>query len=519
MLYVGSVKLGIMGDDRPFVCSAPGCGQRFTNEDHLAVHKHKHEMTLKFGPARTDSVIIADQTPTPTRFLKNCEEVGLFNELASSFEPDFPRSIEDDDKRSKVTPGSQPGVLDMSLSSTPDVKVKEEEHLDVDSTPPDSPISSCSIGDNEETKVVPLVYRHKNSAGHPQHEIPPKPVANSAPTPAIVRPGSLPLHFNYDPLQPTLPSPTSVITQAPPSNRQLGSPTTTCSVLMQLPSGQSVPCLPGPHMPMTSVISLARPLSMVPNIPGIPGPPLNSSSGSTSPSSLHTQSEAKMRLKAALSHQAPGGLNGAMMMGAASSMVASRQEQSQLLVQQPDAPSPAQPQVSPAQPTGGRRRRAADDDPDERRQRFLERNRAAASRCRQKRKLWVNSLEKKAEELTSMNVQLSNEVSSLRNEVAHLKQLLLAHKDCPVTTQQKKTAYLGEESPKDSTEPIGSPAAVIQHSSLTVGTAAHNGLNTRAAAEIMATSVLAGMGSQRTELGGPIPAHVIIAPQSQSAGR
>lgn len=67
-------------------------------------------------------------------------------------------------------------------------------------------------------------------------------------------------------------------------------------------------------------------------------------------------------------------------------------------------------QVSPAQPTpstGGRRRRAADEDPDERRQRFLERNRAAASRCRQKRKLWVSSLEKKAEELTSQNIQLS----------------------------------------------------------------------------------------------------------------
>ena len=37
-----------------------------------------------------------------------------------------------------------------------------------------------------------------------------------------------------------------------------------------------------------------------------------------------------------------------------------------------------------------------------------------------------------------------NEVSLLRNEVAHLKQLLLAHKDCPVTNMQKKTAYLGE---------------------------------------------------------------------------
>lgn len=38
--------------------------QRFTNEDHLSVHKHKHEMTLKFGPARTDSVIIAGNDNT-----------------------------------------------------------------------------------------------------------------------------------------------------------------------------------------------------------------------------------------------------------------------------------------------------------------------------------------------------------------------------------------------------------------------------------------------------------------------
>lgn len=64
-------------------------------------------------------------------------------------------------------------------------------------------------------------------------------------------------------------------------------------------------------------------------------------------------------------------------------------------------------QVSPAQPTGGRRRRATEMHPDERRERFLERNRAAASRCRQKRKIWVNSLEKKADDLASMNVSLT----------------------------------------------------------------------------------------------------------------
>lgn len=107
-----------MSDDKPFQCTAPGCGQRFTNEDHLAVHKHKHEMTLKFGPARNESVIIADQTPTPTRFLKNCEEVGLFNELTSPFDHDFKKATEDDIKKLP---------LDLSPLATPIIRSKIEE--------------------------------------------------------------------------------------------------------------------------------------------------------------------------------------------------------------------------------------------------------------------------------------------------------------------------------------------------------------------------------------------------------
>lgn len=489
---VASSAVKNMGDDKPFVCSAPGCGQRFTNEDHLAVHKLKHEMTLKFGPARTDSVIIADQTPTPTRFLKNCEEVGLFNELASSFEHDFKKVTEDYEKKC-------PGPLDMSLPSTPDIKIKEEEPVEVDSSPPDSPATSPQSPQAKEKEITL------------------KPVILSTPTPTIVRPGSLPLHLGYDPLHPTLPSPTSVITQAPPSNRQIGSPTSSVPLVMHLVNGQTVPVLPGPPVQMPSVISLARPMTMVPNIPGIPGPP-SISSGSISPSGLPAHSETKMRLKASLTQGVSSSLNGSGMVGSASTMVTSRPEQGQILIQHPDAPSPAQPQVSPAQPTpstGGRRRRTMDEDPDERRQRFLERNRAAASRCRQKRKLWVSSLEKKAEELTTQNIQLSNEVTLLRNEVAQLKQLLLAHKDCPVTALQKKTqGYL--ESPKESSEPTGSPAPVIQHSSVT---ASPNGLNVRSAAEAVATSVLTQMANQRTELNVPIQSHVIMSPQSQSAGR
>nr|XP_043880681.1 cyclic AMP-dependent transcription factor ATF-7b isoform X3 [Solea senegalensis] len=484
-----------MGDDRPFVCNVPGCGQRFTNEDHLSVHKHKHEMTLIFGPARTDSVIIADQTPTPTRFLKNCEEVGLFNELATSFEQEFNKAQEDEQR---------PKHPAAPLQTPSEVKDEDDEGpLEVDSSPPGSPdSSSCMSDDSGDSRV-----RGK--------EIPTKP--SSAPTPTIVRPGSLPLHLSNDSLHPTLPSPTSVITQAPPSNRQLGrSPTGSYPLVRHLPNGQTVPLLPSP-VQMTSVISLARPVNSVPNIPGIPGPPVGgASSGSSSPSSYSLHSETKMRLKAALTHQGPGAQDGAGSIPA----VPQRQEQSHQPTQNSDAPSPAQPQVSPAQPTGGRRRRASEMDPDERRQRFLERNRAAASRCRQKRKLWVNSLEKKADDLASMNVSLTGEVSLLRNEVAQLKQLLLAHKDCPVTVMQKKAAFLaagGEETSREaSTEPIGSPAAVIQHgpsppASASSPGATINGLSVRAA-EAVAMSVLAGMGSGQ-------PGGVVMAPQSQATSR
>uniref|UniRef100_A0A8C2XR10 Cyclic AMP-dependent transcription factor ATF-7 n=1 Tax=Cyclopterus lumpus TaxID=8103 RepID=A0A8C2XR10_CYCLU len=409
-----------MGDDRPFVCIAPGCGQRFTNEDHLSVHKHKHEMTLKFGPARTDSVIIADQTPTPTRFLKNCEEVGLFNELASSFEHEFTKAHEDD-QRTK-----HPAA---PLQTPSEVKVEDEGPLEVDSSSPGSPDSSSSMSDNSRDSRV----RGK--------EILTKPVVSSAPTPTIVRPGSLPLHLSNDTLHPTLPSPTSVITQTPPSNRQLSSPTSAYP-LVRLPNGQTVPLLPSP-VQMTSVISLARPANSVPNIPGIPGPPVGGySSGSSSPSGYSLHSETKMYSLSTLLF----------------------------------------PKVSPAQPTGGRRRRASEMDPDERRERFLERNRAAASRCRQKRKLWVNSLEKKADDLINMNVSLTSEVGQLRNEVAQLKQLLLTHKDCPVTVMQKKAAFL-----------------VIQHGPVR-------------AAEAVAMSVLAGMGSGQ-------PGGVVMATQSESTPR
>nr|XP_039266801.1 cyclic AMP-dependent transcription factor ATF-7-like isoform X3 [Styela clava] len=112
--------------------------------------------------------------------------------------------------------------------------------------------------------------------------------------------------------------------------------------------------------------------------------------------------------------------------------------------------------------TGRRRGRQTALDPDQKRMRFLERNRAAASRCRAKKKQWVNGLESKAKELCSSNVNLQNEVANLREEVAKLKQLLLAHRDCPITRiQQQKLVSAGGDPTAVVTNPAQAAASLL----------------------------------------------------------
>nr|XP_057938344.1 cyclic AMP-dependent transcription factor ATF-2 isoform X1 [Doryrhamphus excisus]XP_057938346.1 cyclic AMP-dependent transcription factor ATF-2 isoform X1 [Doryrhamphus excisus]XP_057938347.1 cyclic AMP-dependent transcription factor ATF-2 isoform X1 [Doryrhamphus excisus] len=470
-----------MSDDKPFQCTAPGCGQRFTNEDHLAVHKHKHEMTLKFGPARTDSVIIADQTPTPTRFLKNCEEVGLFNELTSPFDHDFKKASEDDVKKLP---------LDLSPLVTPVIRNKTEEPAAL-----------------EAHRGSPLP--HPESTTNDDKDLSLQPA--SLPTSTIVHPASLQVpnvllatsEANVV-IQQALPSPTSssVITQVPSTNRPIVPVSGTFPVLLQLPNGQTMPvAIPASitsssvHIPST--IPLVRPVTVVPNVPGIPGPP--------SPQPQPAQSEAKLKPKGLQSQQLPPLTNGdggevqssaithtaapaspapilspspstsSLALAPASNLLAP-EEPSAHSLQQPatsTTETPASP-VPPAQnppSTGGRRRRTTSEDPDEKRRKFLERNRAAASRCRQKRKVWVQSLEKKADDLNSVNGQLQSEVTLLRNEVAQLKQLLLAHKDCPVTAMQKKSGHhvavtVKDESCEEMSVPGSPQSEAIQHSSV-----------------------------------------------------
>lgn len=67
---------------------------------------------------------------------------------------------------------------------------------------------------------------------------------------------------------------------------------------------------------------------------------------------------------------------------------------------------------------------------DSRRSKFLERNRVAASKCREKKKLWTQNLEEKARNLREENSSLRLMLDSLRDEMIFLKDEMLKHNTC-----------------------------------------------------------------------------------------
>ena len=66
----------------------------------------------------------------------------------------------------------------------------------------------------------------------------------------------------------------------------------------------------------------------------------------------------------------------------------------------------------------------------EKRSKFLERNRIAASKCRQKKREWIVGLHNKARELQVNKECLSTLANSLKEETHSLKSELLEHSSC-----------------------------------------------------------------------------------------
>ncbi|KAJ1920533.1 hypothetical protein H4219_001232 [Mycoemilia scoparia] len=106
-----------------------------------------------------------------------------------------------------------------------------------------------------------------------------------------------------------------------------------------------------------------------------------------------------------------------------------------------------------------------DEDSDERRRRFLERNRIAASKCRQKKKQWVKELEQRAEEATIQNHNLHTAVAQLKEEILALKSQLIAHRNCNCSMiQQFMQSTLNPQADGVSANPAATSVVMPGHS-------------------------------------------------------
>lgn len=159
---------------KPFPCKELDCGMSFFTEDHLSVHyQAKHnKLNLEipkgtntiFGEKELETVersnvyqlILADQTPTPTRLLNNCEELRVFDDLQNinPFEEGFRRAVEDisgrDNSFLQIPSNHQdtlhtPQILPqfenrpMKKEPNPEIPTQDEpENLTIPSTPEDS---------------------------------------------------------------------------------------------------------------------------------------------------------------------------------------------------------------------------------------------------------------------------------------------------------------------------------------------------------------------------------------------
>ncbi|KAI9564664.1 hypothetical protein GHT06_008405 [Daphnia sinensis] len=426
----------MVDDEKPFPCTSPGCSMRFANEDHLSIHKRRH-MSL--------SIESADETPTPTRFIRNCEEVGLFQDLnVNPFDEQFRRAAEvtthlspptlpttDDVLHTPhvfpVLPTESEGVTQLPPPKSANVKknylmpsLSTSECLTLPS-PTTTPVPAPLI------TVTPPTERFSDkgdttlSSSSDYDKTISIPLTSCSPRKDRAKKNNIYQNNGTK----TTTNPTVNIMPRPVLQSSVAASDPMTALLLRLPDGRlvQIPAIPVPTDTDTSNLGVSAAASPVGAENGVnkirPTRPI--------------MSETKLKLKQALTKtRAPiQPLNGTSTCGTSDASGTDTE-----LLPSSDT---IMDTVDSTQRKNRRRsyNSASDQDLDEeeseKRRRFLERNRAAAFRSRQKRKRWVTNLEAKTNVMNTANKLLQNEVMSLRNEVAQLKLQLLAHKDCPVT--------------------------------------------------------------------------------------
>lgn len=107
---------------------------------------------------------------------------------------------------------------------------------------------------------------------------------------------------------------------------------------------------------------------------------------------------------------------------------------------------------------------------DDKRSKFLERNRVAASKCRQKKKEWTSNLEARARELQNSKNQLQLIVNSLKDEVMFLKSEMFKHTGCGCGQIRD---YLGREA-NNLTNPAHNSYQPFSSAASPIGSAPHS---------------------------------------------
>lgn len=96
------------------------------------------------------------------------------------------------------------------------------------------------------------------------------------------------------------------------------------------------------------------------------------------------------------------------------------------------------------------------------RDKFLERNRIAASKCRQRKKEWINGLEETKNGLETQNSHLQMEYNGLLGEVSRMKNQIMAHANChdhniDKWIENEARRFVQGQQPTEYQPPVGFP--------------------------------------------------------------
>ncbi|XP_018393910.1 PREDICTED: cyclic AMP-dependent transcription factor ATF-7 [Cyphomyrmex costatus] len=413
--------------EKLFACSTSGCNMSFTNEDQLSVHKKKHDMMLNLNNNSKSAGFVADQTPTPTRFLKNCEEVGLFQDLqnvVNPFEETFRRAVEAGNTGTLIV--SEAGITDDTLH-TPHIFPYISDVLPANSQILSEDNVEVPLAEKDEEQESTIKTDECNSiklSTNETQELMKDSTVTSAKDDTL--PADIIASNTNVPIAPKL-SQTQSTSHLSINGEEV-------QLLLKTADGKLIQLCATPVLEPSNISNTEQQTVIIKTEPAL----RCAMKLEPKKTVISRLSLAKMKLKQSLSKNAQN--------------------------------QKATDDCAKMDVTASAKKEGIKKTIDQLKKKdILERNRASSMRARAKRKEWIQELQRTVTNVNEANTVLQMEVKTLRKEVARLKALLLAHKDCPVTKSMQKGIILGPkiisvDNPEILTVPISANGVPVKRS-------------------------------------------------------